>query len=266
MAHHALTQAQVDLSVLFYDPTAFVAHGRYAGSRYMDFGFAHNTPMNKRKFKTGLDVTADGHIPAGYAPWSGRTTDMATVQENMAHMKRFMQHHGWPLEQVPIVGDRATLSDELALTYDTQQIHYLAGLRMLKNVHRALLVAVPSAQFYAHPLTAERWPSGYWGVPCQVPFEHEGRQVVHCGLVVLSGPMRSALRQTRATQLWELRQALRKVQSKIGAPYYRTVQCVQRRAHARLNASPVGKFVRAEATADAQGHVHLRWWIDRYAL
>ena len=160
----------------------------------------------------------------------------------------------------------AQLEMGFSMTMTEFLFHYLAGLRMLKNVHRALLVAVPSAQFYAHPLTAERGPSGYWGIPCQVPFEHEERQVVHRGLVVLSGPMRSALRQARATQLWQLRQALRKVQSKIGAPYYRTVPCVQRRAHARLNASPVGKFVRAEATADAQGQVHLRWWVDRYAL
>jgi transposase len=266
VAHRALVQAQVDLSVLFYDLTAFVAHGKYAHSRYVDFGFAHNTPMDKRKFKTGYDVSADGNIPTDYAPWSGRTSDMETVQENMARLKRFLQQHGWPLTGVLIVGDRANLSDELALSYDAQHLHYLAGLRVSRTVHRQLLVAVPTAQFDAHPLTVGQGSGGYWGAPCLVPFAHQGRQVTHRGLVVLSGPMRTALRQTRATQLWQLRQALRDLQAKLGQPRYRTVKSVQRWANARLNASPVGKLVRIEAALDEQGQVSLRWWIDHYAL
>jgi hypothetical protein len=56
-----LVQAQVDLSLIFYDLTAYVVHGSYTGSQYVDFGFAHNTPMGKPK--TGLDVTADGNLP-----------------------------------------------------------------------------------------------------------------------------------------------------------------------------------------------------------
>ena len=266
VVHRALVQAEIDLSVLFYDLTAFVAHGTYANSRYVDFGFAHNTPMDKRKFKNSLDVSADGNIPTGYAPWSGRTTDMATVQENTLRMKHFLQRHGWLLEKTLIVGDRANLSDELALMYDEQQIHYLAGLRVLRKVHRALLLSVPSTQFYAHPLTAGQGPNGYWGIPCSVPFEHKGREVRHRGLVVLSGPMRTALRQTRAARLWTLRQSLCDVRAKIGQPRYRTVKCVQRSANAKLRASPVGKFVRAEASADEQGQVTLRWWVERYAL
>jgi transposase len=266
VAHRALVQAKVDLSVMFYDLTAYIAHGTYTDSEHVDFGFANNTPMNKRKFKNGLDVSADGNTPVGYALWCGRTTDMATVEENMKRLKRFLQRHGWPLERLLIIGDRANLSDRLALAYDEQQIRYLSGLRVLKNVHRELLRAVPTTQFYAHPLTEEPRPKGYWGMPCLVPFEHEGQKVKHRGLVVLSGPMRMALRQTRAAQLWALRQALQQVRDKIGKPYYRTVKCVQRHANAKLNASPGGKFVRAEATADEQGQVHLRWWVDRYAL
>jgi hypothetical protein len=83
IVHRALVQADVDLSVIFYDLTAFIAHGEYTDSEIVTFGFAHNTPMNKRKIKAGLDVTADGGIPAEYAAWAGRTADMATVQENM---------------------------------------------------------------------------------------------------------------------------------------------------------------------------------------
>ncbi|MCP4168810.1 MAG: DUF4277 domain-containing protein [Chloroflexi bacterium] len=49
----AFAKADIDLSMIFYDLTAFVAHGRYAGSELIDFGFAHNTPSNKRKFQAG---------------------------------------------------------------------------------------------------------------------------------------------------------------------------------------------------------------------
>jgi transposase len=191
---------------------------------------------------------------------------MATVEENMMRMKQFLKRHGRPLDKILIVGDRANLSDKLALTFDEQQIHYLAGLRVLRKVHRELLLSIPTVQFYAHPLTKERGANGYWGIPCTVPFEHEERKTTHRGLVVLSGPMRMALRQTRAAQLWKLRQALREVRDKIGQPRCRTVKAVQQRANTKLKASPVGKFVCANATVDEQGQVHLHWWINRLEL
>jgi transposase len=266
IAHRAFVQAEIDLSLLFYDLTAFVTHGSYTNSQHVDFGFAHNTPMNKRKFKVGLNVTADGNIPAEYALWSGRTADKATVQENMARLCRLLKRHGWPVEELTIIGDRANLSDELALAYDDHGLCYLAGLQPQKKIHRELLVAIPERQFYAQPLTEARGPRGYWGLTRRVVFKHEGRQVTHHGLVVLSGPMRTALRQTRAAQLKVLRRALQEVQVKIGRPHYRTVKAVQRRANTQLKQSPVGKLMRAQAYADQQGQVRLRWSVDRYAL
>lgn len=195
-----------------------------------------------------------------------RAADLATVQENMTRLCRLLKQHGWPVEEVVIIGDRANLNDELALAYDDHGLRYLAGLQPQKKAHRALLTAVPEKRFYAHPLTDEGGPGGYFGIPCPVVFEHEGRRVTHRGLVVLSGPMRTARRQTRAAQLRALRQALREVQAKIGRPYYRTVKAVQRRANTQLRKSPTGKFMRAQAYADEQGQVRLRWWVDRYAL
>jgi hypothetical protein len=167
--------------------------------------------------------------------------------------------------EVMIIGDRANLNDELALAYDDHGLRYLAGLQPRKNRHRQLWLAIPEKQFYAHPLTDDHGPSGYWGRPCQVHFQHQGRQVTHRGLVVLSGPMRTALRQTRAARLRALRQDLRQVQSKIGQPHYRTVKAVQRRANTQLKRSPVGKFMQAQAY-DEQGQICLRWWVDRYVL
>ena len=266
IVHRAFVQAEIDLSLIFYDLTAFITHGSYSDSQLVDFGFAHNTPMDKRKFKVGLNVAADGNIPAVYEPWSGRTADKATVQENMERLCRLLRRHGWSVEEVSIIGDRANLNDELALVYDDHDLRYLAGLQAQKKIHRAFLTAIPERQFYAHPLTDDHGPRGYFGMPCQVPFKHKGRQVTHRGLVVLIGPMRTAHRQTRAAQLKALRQVLREAQAKIGRPYYRTVKAVQQRANTQLKKSPAGKFMRAKAYTDAQGQVGLRWWVDRYAL
>ena len=114
----ALVKARIDLSVLFYDLTGIVGHGRYEGSELMDFGFAHNTPSNKRKLKLGADVSADGNIPVAYAPWSGRTADQATVMSNMEKLARWLNHHGHADQANLIVGDRAMLNAEIAIAYD----------------------------------------------------------------------------------------------------------------------------------------------------
>jgi transposase len=266
VVQRALVQAEVDLNLIFYDLTAYILHGAYANSEYAEFGFAHNTPMNKRKFKNGLNVAADGNIPTGYAPWSGKTADLATVQENMEQLRRFLARRGWPIEEVMVVGDRANLNDELALAYEDRKIRYLAGLKTQKKVHRELLLAVPEEQFKAHPLTDERGSAGYWGIPCLVPFEHKDRSVTHRGLVVLSGPMRTAHRRARAARLRELRQSLREVEAKIGQPHYRTVKAVQKRAETQLKQSSVGKFMQARAYEDENGQVRLRWWVNFYPL
>jgi transposase len=266
IVHRALVQADVDLSVIFYDLTAFVVHGSYTDSQHVDFGFAHNTPMDKRKFKAGLNVAADGNMPTEYGLWAGRTADMATVQENMERLRRLLERHGWPVGEVTVIGDRANLNDELALAYDDHGLRYLAGLQPQKKAHRRLLTAYPERHFRAHPLSQERGRNGYYGIPCQVMFEHAGRQVVHRGLVVLSGPMRSAVRQSRAAQLRALRQELQVVEAKIGQPRYRTVEAVQRRANTVIGRSPVGKFVHVQAYADEQGKLRLRQRMDRYAL
>jgi hypothetical protein len=128
IVHRALVRADIDLSIIFYDLTAFGAHGAYTDSQLVDFGFAHNTPMGKPKFKAGLNVTADGNVPTEYGVWSGRTADMATVQENMERQCRLLKRHGWPVRDVIIIGDRANLNDELAIAYGDHGLRYLAGL------------------------------------------------------------------------------------------------------------------------------------------
>jgi len=191
---------------------------------------------------------------------------MATVQENMERMGRFFRRRGWSADKTVIIGDRANLNDELALAYDDHHMHYLTGLQSLKKAHRQLLTMYSDEDFYEHPLSQGRGKDGYWGIPCQIPFEHQGRRVVHRGLVMLSGPMRHALHQTRSAELTILRQKLAALQAKIGQPHYRTAEVVQKRANTVLKQSPVGKFVRVEVYTDESGVIHLRRRLDRDAL
>ena len=262
IVHQALVRFEIDLHFLFYDLTAFVVHGAYAQSDLADYGFAHNTPSGKQKVKVGVTATGDGFIPTEYAPWSGRTADVATVQANMERLCRLLERHGYSLGEVLLIGDRANLNDELALAYDAKGLKYLAGLQPQKKAHRQLLVAVPEKQFYAHPLGAP----DYFGLPCAVTFQHNGKTVTHRGVVVLSGPMRSALRQARAKQLRALRSDLAAVAAKIGQKRYRSVKEVQARANTCLRRSPVGRLMGAEANQDADGQVRLRWLVNRAAL
>ena len=252
----------IDVRLLFYDLTAFVVHGEYKSSHLAKFGFAHNTPMGKRKIKDALEVAGDGNIPLDYAPWSGDTADTATVQTNLDCLSALLQKHGLPsTETVLLVGDRANLNDELALAYDQKApIRYLAGLEARKKEHRALL-QYPDAYFLRRPPLAP----GYRGLPVKVHFEHAGQRATHQGLVVLSGPMRTARRRSRAAQFWALRQELEGVKKKIGSPHYRTAACVQRRAQTCLRNSPVGKLLQVWTT-QANGQVQLHWTVAGEAL
>ena len=261
----ALLKADIDLSLIFYDLTAFIAQGRYPDSEVIDFGFAHNTPSNKRKFKMALNVTADGHLPWGYRLWSGRTADQSTVQSNMTNLADWLQRHGYRLQETLVVGDRAMLSDEIALAYDQHDLRYLAGLRCLRTDHKALLHQWPEEQFFSFPLIPGETPQ-YWGRGCTVTFSHNGQTATHKGLVILAGPIRDQLRHTRQTRLQTLHQQLAQVKAEIGQPRLRTLKAVQRRANARLRASKVGNLMSATAYTTSTGQVDLRWQVDTYAL
>jgi hypothetical protein len=183
----ALSKAQIDLSVLFYDLTGIVGHGRYEGSELMDFGFAHNTPSNKRKLKLGADVSADGNIPVAYAPWSGRTADQATVMSNMEKLARWLRHHGHAEQASLIVGDRAMLNAEIAIAYDKHGLRHLTGLKAATPELKKMVGVWSDAQMEACPVVEGPSPR-YWGRGTSVTFEHEGESVTHRALVVTSGP------------------------------------------------------------------------------
>jgi len=265
VVHQALVHFDIDLRVIFYDLTAFILHGEYKGSDLVQFGFAHNTPMNKRKFKSGLISTSDGGLPLDYSPWPGSTADTATVQENLERLTQLLAQHSYPTTGIVLVGDRATVNAELALAYEQKRketgLCYLAGLEARQKEHRALLGAYPESYFRRHPLAQ----AGYYGIPAPIRFEHGGQQVTHRGLIVLSRPMQRARRRTRAAQLHTLLQELAAVDSQIGQPRHRTVAQVQRRAHTCVHRSSVGSLVEVWAFEEA-GRIRLRWRVDRDKL
>lgn len=261
----ALVRAQIDLSVLFYDITAVVGHGRYAKSELMDFGFAHNTPSNKRKFKLGLNASADGNMPVAYAPWSGRTSDQTTVQSNMENLARWLHHHGHSTRPSLIVGDRAMLNAEIAIAYDKHGLRHLTGLRAATPALKQLVSAWSDAQFEAFPIEDGPAPQ-YWGRGAEVTFEQEGQTVTHKALVVVSGPLRDQLRQTRQDRINALFTELNTLRSRIGQPRLTSVKAVQRSVNARLRASKVDKFVQVMVYETATSQVNLLWHIDSEAL
>jgi transposase len=265
VVERALLKADIDLSVIFYDLTAFITHGRYVDSEFIDFGFAHNTPSDKRKFKMSLNTAADGNIPWYYQLLSGRTADQATVQSNMNNLTQWLHRRGYQLGETLLVGDRAMLNDEIALAYDQQGLKHLTGLRCLRTEHRQLLTQFPEEQFHSFPIVAGDTPQ-YWGRGCTVLFEHEGHTATHKGLVVLAGPLRDQLRQSRQAQLDALEQALTHLKAKVGQPYYRTLKCVRRSANACCHQSKVGRFMSVHVYETMDGQIDLQWQIDTQTL
>jgi len=250
---------QIDLSLLFYDLTALIMTGKYAQSELVDYGFAHNTPSDDPKLKLGVVANWQG-IPLLFQPWCGRTADKATVQANMHNLRAFLQQQGWQVSQVLVVGDCANLNSQLAFAYEAAHLRYLAGLAKLEKVHRQLVLA-PTERDFERLLLAE----DYWGVPCEVPFTHDERTLIHRGVVVRSDPMRQVLHQERQKHIRELWGALNQIQGKIGQKRYRSEKEVSRRVATQVKHSPVGKLIGVQVSTQ-EGQIQLAWWIDANAL
>jgi transposase len=261
----AMLKAQIDLSLIFYDLTAFSGHGAYQASELLDFGFAHNTFSHKRKFKLGLNASADGNLPWLYGLWSGRTADQATVEHNLTNLARWLKDHGYPVKETLVVGDRAMLSPEIAWSYDQHDLRYLAGLRCLQKEHKELVSHWPESHFLPFALTEGETPQ-HWGRGCQVSFSYNGQSFTHKGLVVLAGPIRDQLRQTRKQQLAQLSQQLTELKAHLGQPRLRTLKAVKRRVQTCLKASPVGDLLACTVSVTEAGQVDLSWQLDTYTL
>ena len=276
-AHYA-----IDTRVIFHDLTAFIMMGEYSDSELVDFGFAHNTPLDKRKVKLAGNVTQDGGIPFLWRAISGRKADTATAEENMAQLRQALSQHKWSGDEVLIVSDRAMLNDRLAIFYDDhneqaiagRRLYYLSGLEMRKNEHKEIAAAVSSKELKAHYLMGTAGHR-YWGVKRPITFTHTyedaagnavERQVTHTALVVFSEATYRNWRSKYIEQLRELSQVLEaEVQAHLNKPYWRKVATVRRRVQSRLDNSPVGKALTVEVGGE-YGAVKMRWQVDREAL
>ena len=261
----ALVKAQIDLSVIFYDVTAFIAHGRYAESECIKFGFAHNTPSNKRKLKLGLNATADGNLPWLYRHMSGATTDQATVQENLQNLATWLHRQGYACQDSIIVGDRAMMNAKIALQYKAHGLRHLTGLKASTREQKRLLTQWSDEQFEGFPIGDDP-TSQYWGRGGQLTFTHAGQSVTLKALVVVAGPLRDQWRRTRQERLAALDAELAELRSRIGQPRLRTPKNVQRSVNARLKASKVAEFVDANVYMTAEGALNLVWQTNSQAL
>jgi len=258
----AIERYRIDLSVIYYDLTAFIMHGEYQGSQLVKYGFAHNTPSDKQKVKAGLNAAADGNVPLDYLGLAGNQADKSTVEENMKRLAALLKAHGSPLYEVLVVGDRAMLDDRLALLYDEKGLRYLAGLAAQKKVHQQLIELTTEAELSGYPLDKQRGRYGHWGRPVSIFFAHDQQEVFHRGLVVLSGPMRFARYRSRAQQFRALWQAFQQIQAKAdaGQAHYRSPQQVQTRAETQCRKSKVGRFVTVKAQQEGE-RIVLKWQV-----
>jgi transposase len=273
----ALEHYDIDLSVIFYDLTAFIMMGEYRGSELVDFGFAHNTPMDKRKVKLAGNAAQDGGILFSWDAFSGRAADTSTVEENMEQLRQVLCRYEGAENGVLVVGDRAMLDSRLAIVYDGQKVHglyYLAGLEPRTKEHKQLLAEVSLQTLRAHYLLGERGHR-YWGVKRPITFtytykDEEGNeieaQVTHTVLVVFSEATYRNWRSKYIGQLRELSAQLQEeVKDKLNQPYWQTPKTIRRSVQSRLDQSPVGEAMKVAVWGERRD-VKMHWWVDREAL
>ncbi len=270
----AFEHYDIDLSVIFYDLTAFIMMGEYEDSELVDFGFAHNTPMNKRKVKLAGNAVQDGGILFAWAALSGQKADMATVEENLEGLQRILRRYEWPEDGILIVGDRAMLNSRLAIVYDAQKergLYYLAGLEPRTKEHKDLLSDVSMRELRANYLMGERGHR-YWGIKRPITFTYENekteevKKVTHTALVVFSEATYRSWRSKYIGQVRELSAQLQEeVKDRLNEPYWRTTKTIRKSVQARLNKSPVGEAMKVEVWGEP-GDVKMQWWVDREVL
>ena len=273
----SLRRYDIDSSVIFYDLTAFVMMGDYKDSDLVDFGFSHNTPIDKRKTKLAANVTQDGGIPLDWAAICGREADTATAEENMQRLSQVLSRLTWSKKGTLVVSDRAMLNSPLAIAYEECKkdgLYYLSGLEPRTNEHKELLGSVSLEELQANYLLGKDGHR-YWGVERPITFTHSyedkkgneiEKRVTHSALIVLSEATRIQWRQTRLKQLEDLAALLQQeVKDRLNQPYWRNPETIRQRVQSRLDKSPVGKLMKVKVTGERKA-VEMQWQIDQDAL
>jgi hypothetical protein len=200
----ALLRYDIDLSLVFYDLTAFYFEGAYRQNQAIILGHSR-AHRDKKQRKLALNVTGREKFPFLYRLLDGNVADVSTVQENMQRLLAVLRERGWPVEQVLVVGDRAMLSAAIVRAYHRANLKYLGALKVLGEKEQTLIRGVSEQELLAHPLDAE-----HYGVARTYTFEiaEEGWSVTERALVVLSRTLRRQRRQ-RVRQLRERQATLR---------------------------------------------------------
>jgi transposase len=256
----ALVRYRIDLSLVFYDLSAFYFEGEYKNSARVTFGYSRKR-KGKKQGKLALNVTAKERFPFLYELLDGNVADVSTVQANMQRLLTVLREQGWPVDTVMVVGDRAMLSAEIVLAYHRANLKYLGALKVMGETEKALIRSVSEAQLQKHQLSDD-----HYGVKRTYTFEHDEELVTDVALVTLSQPLRRKQRCHRASQI---RQCLATLQ--VSATQRLNVRKYRRKAYAEdqiqkqvLN-KPGGKFLQVELSGE-DGHLSLSWRVDVEAL
>jgi transposase len=256
----ALVRYQIDLSLVFYDLTAFYFTGEYKNSARVTFGFTRKR-QGQKQCKLALNVTAKDKFPFLYQLLDGNVADVTTVQANMQRLLTVLQERGWPVKAVMVVGDRAMLSAEIVLAYHQANLKYLGAIKVMGKTEKALIGGVSEAELLAHCLDDD-----HYGVKRPYTFEHEGQSVTDVALVTLSRPLRRKKRRHRARHLRQCLATLHVIaEERLNRRKYKRLAYAQEQIQKQVLNQPGGKFI--QVALDGQdGQLTLNWSIDVAAL
>lgn len=256
----ALMRYQIDLSLVFYDLTAFYFEGEYKNSSCVTFGFTR-THKGKKQRKLALNVTAKGKFPFLYQLLDGNVADVSTVQTNMRRLLKVLQERGWPVKVVMVVGDRAMLSAEIVLAYHKANLKYLGAIKVMGEKEEALIRSVSEAELLAH-----RLDNDHYGVKRSYTFEHEGESVTDIALVTLSLPLRRRQRRHRARKIRECLATLRVIaEERLNGRKYKRKAYAEEQIQKQVLSKPGGEFLQVDLDGE-DSHLTLGWRIDVAAL
>ena len=258
----ALLRYDIDLSLVFYDLTAFYFEGAYRHNQAIILGHSR-AHRGKKQRKLALNMTGREKFPFLYRLLDGNVADVSTVQENMQRLLAVLRERGWPVEQVLVVGDRAMLSAAIVRAYHRANLKYLGALKVLGEKEQTLIRGVSERELLAHPLDAE-----HYGVARTYTFEipEEGWSVTERALIVLSRTLRRRQRGQRAQQLRERRATLRLIATeRLNRRKYKRRAYVWEQLQKQVLAQPGGEFWRV-TLAGEDGAVRLSWELDVAAL
>jgi transposase len=256
----ALVRYRIDLSLVFYDLTAFYFEGEYKNSSCVTFGFTR-THKGKKQRKLALNVTAKEKFPFLYRLLDGNVADVSTVQTNMRLLLKVLQEQGWPVKAVMVVGDRAMLSAEIVLAYHKANLKYLGALKVMGETEEALIRSVSEAELLAHRLDDD-----HYGVKRPYTFKHEGESVTDVALVTLSRPLRRRQRRQRARKIRERLTTLRVIaEQRLNVRKYKRKAYAEEQIRKQVLTKPGGDFIQVDLSGK-DGHLTLSWRIDGEAL